>query len=374
MLFRSLKPLTLSLLSASILVISGCQTLGLTKDKQITEQSTPTESEAGYYADAVKALKKDRLETAEQNLRDLRTFYPIGVHAEEALLALIYVDYRQGDYPEVIKNTERFVSLYPTSPEIDYALYIKGVSSMTSGVGSLMRYTELNLAHRDVGYLRAAYQDLGALVNQYPQSPYAPDAIDRMYYIYNAMAEHEMNAARWYLRREAYLASLERGRWVFQYYPQSMSVPEAMAIMQISHEKLGNTQTAQQYRDLIAANYPALIQDGKIEPQNARVKGSLLNRATLGIAGEPERPRLFPAPKAAGKTQSIMSASALRTPPGALPPADAVTDAPTPGVLVAPPVNFGLGLPSNDPTDNVSDPSSEFPVTAPINPNPAIAR
>ena len=47
MLFRSLKPLTLSLLSASILVISGCQTLGLTKDKQITEQSTPTESEAG---------------------------------------------------------------------------------------------------------------------------------------------------------------------------------------------------------------------------------------------------------------------------------------------------------------------------------------
>ena len=47
MLFRSLKPLTL--IGVSVLMLSGCQTFGLTKDKQITEQSTPSESEAGYY-------------------------------------------------------------------------------------------------------------------------------------------------------------------------------------------------------------------------------------------------------------------------------------------------------------------------------------
>ncbi|WP_164172240.1 outer membrane protein assembly factor BamD, partial [Streptococcus pneumoniae] len=74
-------------------------------------------------------------------------------------------------------------------------------------------------------------------LKHYPDSPYVTDAAQRMIAIYNDFAEHELVAARWYVKRDAMVAAANRAKWVFQYYPQSTGVPEAIAILAHTNQK-----------------------------------------------------------------------------------------------------------------------------------------
>lgn len=65
-----------------------------------------------------------------------------------------------------------------------------------------------------MGYSRIAFNNFQQLISRYPNSAYAPDAALRMRYIYNQLAENEMQAARWYVKRKFHVAAANRAKWV----------------------------------------------------------------------------------------------------------------------------------------------------------------
>ena len=98
-----------------------------------------------------------------------------------------------------------------------------------------------------------------------------------------------MNAARFNIKRKAYLAAVERGLWVIEHYPQTPQIPEALATVAYGYDKLGDKATAQQYIEVLKLNYPGLVNaDGTVNLRAARSEGSFFNRATLGIFGKPK--------------------------------------------------------------------------------------
>ncbi len=284
-----LKVATVSLLSLSLVGLTGCQTLKNNKllgKKADIIATKANKSEQGYYNSAQSNLKKENYNSAIKDLTDLRTFYPVGQYSEQALLDLMYAQFIHGDYLDAAASADRFIQLYPTNPQIDYAHYTRGVANMQAGGKGLMQYTALTQAHRDTSYPRLAFANFQELIGRYPNSAYAPDAAQRMRYIYNQFAESEMDSARWYIKRKAYAAAANRAKWVFQYYPQSVQIPEAVATLAYSYDKLGMNDTAQQYKQLLALNYPQLLdKNGSVRLANARTKPSLLNIVTLGILG-----------------------------------------------------------------------------------------
>lgn len=282
---------SLSLLAVALTGMTGCQTLKNSKvfggKKDDIKAAKAQRSEQGYYNEAKRNLDKGNYARAATNLTDLRTFYPVGDYSEQALLDLMYAQFQHGDYLEAVASSERFIQSYPTNPQISYAYYVRGVANMQAGFDGLLRYTNLNPAHRDLGYYRLAFNNFQELINRYPNSPYAPDAALRMRYIYNQLAENEMEAARWYIKRKAYVAAANRGKWVFQYYPQSEAIPEALATMAYSYTRLGMNDTANQYRELLRINYPQLIDArGNVRIDEARTGSNWLSKATLGIFGK----------------------------------------------------------------------------------------
>lgn len=286
---KLLKVASVSVLSLSLLGMTGCQTLKNNKlfgKKADIVATKANKTEQGYYNSAQNNLKKENYTSAIQDLTDLRTFFPVGQYSEQALLDLMYAQFTHGDYLEAATSADRFIQLYPTNPQIDYAYYTRGVANMQAGGKGLAQYTSLNQAHRDISYPRLAFSNFQELIGCYPNSPYAPDAAQRMRYIYNQFAESEMDTARWYIKRKAYTAAANRAKWVFQYYPQSVQVPEAIATLAYSYDKLGMTDTAKQYNQLLAVNYPQLLdKNGNVRLANARTKPSLLNIVTLGVLG-----------------------------------------------------------------------------------------
>ena len=245
--FIKLSSITLLALSVNLV---GCQTFkNLTGGKDVDAVATAEKSEQGYYNDAIAQIDKGRYTQAIEDLNNLRTFYPTGQYAEQALLDVMYAQYESGKFEAAAASAEQFISLYPSNPQVSYAYYVRGVANM-QGSSEGLKLFKLNQAERDTAYLRIAFANFQELINKYPNSPYAPDAAQRMTFIYNQFAESEMSAANWYVEREAYVAAVNRAKWVFQYYPLSESVPDALAVLAYSHEKLGLNDLANEYKTL----------------------------------------------------------------------------------------------------------------------------
>ncbi|MDH2272533.1 outer membrane protein assembly factor BamD [Moraxella porci] len=267
---NALKIAVIAVLSGSLM--TGCATVGGLFDRKAETIETAEKSDAAYYQEAVEALNKNQNRTAIESLNNIRTFYPTGQYAQQALLDLIYAQYQANDFEAVLKSTEEFIRSYPNSRSVDYALYVQGVTNM-GGAPKASRLFRLDQSSRDVTYLRLAFQDFQTLLNNYPNSAYAADAAQRMVAIYNDFAENEMVAARWYIKRDAMVAAANRAKWVFQYYPQSTAVPEAIAILAHANNELGLTDTANQYKTLLQINYPQYLnRDGSVRLNDTGAK------------------------------------------------------------------------------------------------------
>lgn len=292
----SIKNLSLTILITSI-ALTGCQSTKsgkfFGKNQEDITSFKAKNSEQGYYQEALTHIEKGNFAKAVATLNDLRTFYPAGEYSEQALLDLMYAQFQQGEYLDAVASSERFIQLYPTNPQIGYAYYVRGVANMQTASLGILKYAKLNTAHRDTGYYKIAFNNFQELINKYPTSQYAPDSALRMQYIYNQLAESEMQIARWYIKRKAYLASANRAKWVFQYYPQSPAVPEAIATLAYNYDKLGMTDTAEQYKQLLKINYPNLLtSNGKVVLENSRSASDWLNKISLGVLGKSQKTQL----------------------------------------------------------------------------------
>ncbi|WP_298869473.1 outer membrane protein assembly factor BamD [uncultured Psychrobacter sp.] len=345
--FIKLSSITLLALSINLV---GCQTFkNLTGGKDVDAVETAEKSEQRYYNDAIAQIDKGRYTQAVEDLTNLRTFYPTGQYAEQALLDMMYAQYESGKFETAAASAEQFINLYPSNPQVSYAYYVRGVANM-QGSSEGLKLFKLNQAERDTAYLRIAFANFQELINKYPNSPYAPDAAQRMTFIYNQFAESEMSAANWYIEREAYVAAVNRAKWVFQYYPLSESVPNAIAVLAYSHEKLGLNDLAKEYKTLLQINYPNMLSaDGRVK-LNTKRERTLLNKLTFGQLNRFNKDTSVATGdyNGATKTQVIRNASQLRLPSNNAAAANASTNANAP-LNMSPKrttgINMGLGLP-----------------------------
>ena len=343
--FIKLSSITLLALSVNLV---GCQTFkNLTGAKDVEAVETAEKSEQAYYTDAITQIDKGRYIQSVEELTNLRTFYPTGQYAEQALLDMMYAQYQIDKYEAAAASAEQFIRLYPSNPQVSYAYYVRGVANM-EGSSEGLKIFKLNQAERDTAYLRIAFANFQELVNKYPNSPYTPDAAQRMTFIYNQFAESEMSAANWYIEREAYVAAVNRAKWVFQYYPLSESIPDAIAVLAYSNEKLGLTDLANEYKTLLQINYPKMLtSNGSVKLSTKRDR-TWLNKLTFGKLGRSGMEDTSVATgeyNGATKTQLVRNANQLRLPSAnASAPANASVANTSPARNNTG-LNVGLGLP-----------------------------
>ena len=282
----SLPHYKITILALSLGVASAFVGCSSNPSKKDVVDKGPQSSEQVYFEKAQKSLERNQYTDAVKSLEALDTYYPTGQYTQQAQLELLYAKFKQKDYEGTIALAERFIRLNPQHPNVDYAYYVRGVANMEMNYDSLIRYTSLQQSHRDVSYIKVAYQNFVDLIRRFPSSQYSVDAAQRMKYIGQELAESEMNAARFNIQRKAWLAAAERAQWVIEHYPQTPQTPEALATLAYSYQKLGDTATSQQYVDILKLNYPNLVKsNGEVNLRAARKDSSWVNRATLGLLG-----------------------------------------------------------------------------------------
>jgi outer membrane protein assembly factor BamD len=176
--------------------------------------------------------------------------------SQQAQLERAYVLHRSGEKAQALQVLERFIKLHPTSPAIDYALYLQGVINFNDNLRILGSLARQDLSERDQQASRDSHASFKQLVEQFPQSRYAEDAQVRMNYIVNSLAAYEVHEARYYFRRGAYVAAANRAQTTVQEYQNSPSTEEALFIMARSYDRLGLDQLRDDADRVLRKNYP----------------------------------------------------------------------------------------------------------------------
>lgn len=176
--------------------------------------------------------------------------------AQQAQIERAYVLWRSGEKAQALTVLERFIKLNPSSPGVDYALYLQGVVNFNDNLGILGNLAAQDLSERDQQASRDSYQSFKQLVDQYPRSIYAEDAQIRMNYIVNSLAAYEVHVARYYFRRGAYIAAANRAQQAVQEFQYSPSAEEALVIMAQSYDRLGLNDLRDDAQRVLAKNFP----------------------------------------------------------------------------------------------------------------------
>ena len=234
--------------------LGGCQSMGkLFGDREAETETLPVE---GMYSEAKASMDGQNYDRAGRYYQRLVSRFPYGAYSEQAQLELAYVQYRQSKTEEATSTINRFIRTYPTHRHIDYAYYLKALINFDRSSGLLLRLARQDMSARDLGAPTQSLNDFADVVRRYPNSRYAPDARQRMIYLRNLLARHELNVGLYYLRKDAFVAAANRGKYLLQTYPQSEFDGDALALMASAYTGLGQEDLAADARKVLELNYP----------------------------------------------------------------------------------------------------------------------
>lgn len=235
------------------MVLSGCAATGaVDKDAQITQDWSVEK----LYAEAQDELNDANYTRAIKLYELLESRFPQGRYAQQAQLDTAYAYFKDEEKEKALLAIERFRKLHPQHPNMDYALYLKGLVLFNEDPSFINKLASQDWSDRDPQANRDAYNAFAELIQRYPKSQYVPDAIDRMTKLVDALAGNEMAVARYYAKRGAYLAAANRAQNIVKNFQNTRFVEESLAIMELSYRKLQRDNLADDTRRVLEQNFP----------------------------------------------------------------------------------------------------------------------
>ncbi len=207
------------------------------------------------YETAQTAVEAGNFRRAIGIFESIQSRFPFSDLSNQIQLELIYAYYKSNAKEQTIDQTEAFIRENPTSPRIDYALYIQALSYFDEEPDILEKTFRKDMNKRPPQDVEKAYSILDRLVSRYPASEYAADAELRMIYLKNRLAAYENIVADYYMRSGAYVAALNRAKTALEQYNGVPSNRGSLDIMILAYEKLGMFDLASDTRRILADNY-----------------------------------------------------------------------------------------------------------------------
>jgi outer membrane protein assembly factor BamD len=231
-------------------LISGCGLLPEVKDETLGWSANK------LYSEAKQAMSDNAYDKAIKYFEKLESRYPYGRFAQQAQIDIAYSYWKSNETVSAIAACDRFIKLHPNHPNVDYVYYLRGLVNFNEDLGIMGLISQQDMTERDPKGARESFDSFRDLVTRFPDSKYAPDAILRMKYLVNALASLEVHVARYYMKRNAYLAAINRAQFALQNYPQAPATEEALFIMVKAYDLLGMNDLRDDAERVMRKNYP----------------------------------------------------------------------------------------------------------------------
>jgi outer membrane protein assembly factor BamD len=231
-----------------VLLLSGCS--------WFEKKEEPNLSASKLFSDAMGDMDDKNYEQAIKKFETLEARYPYGRYAEQAQLEVAYAYYKQEDVASTTAACDRFIKLHPTHPNVDYAYYMKGLANFNENMGVIASIGGQDMTERDPKQARQSYDAFKELATRFPNSKYTEDAAARMRYVLNGLANYEVQVARYYMKRKAYVAAVNRAQYILKNYQKTPATEEALLIMVKAYDAMGMTDLRDDAERVMKQNFP----------------------------------------------------------------------------------------------------------------------
>lgn len=249
------------------LSLAACNSL-FSKDEEefAVIQEEPAEN---LYNEGLILANGGSFSQAAKKFDEVERIHPYSEWARKSLIMSAYTNYESKRYQEAITSAQRYVTLYPGSPDAAYAQYLIAESY----------YNQIADVGRDQGRSEKAAVAYRELIEKYPESEYAVQARGKLEVARDQLAGKEMEVGRFYLSKRQYLAAINRFKTVVSDYQTTRHVEEALLRLTESYYSLGLISEAQTAAAILGHNYPdsvwykdaySLLSSGGYEPQENR--------------------------------------------------------------------------------------------------------
>ena len=231
-------------------LLAGCGLLPEVKDETVGWSANK------LYAEAKEAMNEGSYEKAVQYFEKLESRYPYGRFAQQAQIDMAYSYWKDNEPASALAACDRFIKLHPNHPNVDYVYYLKGLINFNEDLGFMGQISQQDMTERDPKGARESFDAFRELVTRFPDSKYTPDAVMRMKYLVNALVSLEVHVARYYMKRNAFLAAINRAQYAVKTYPDAPATEEALFIMVKAYDSLGMDDMRDDAERVMRKNFP----------------------------------------------------------------------------------------------------------------------
>ncbi len=197
------------------------------------------------YKEAYEAIEQGDPYFAAKKFLEAELLFPQSDWAPKSALMASYSYYLQNYYAEALANLERYLKTYPSHKDIAYAHYLI----------AMCYYETIEDEQRDSGPIIKAQEKFNFIVNKYPNTDFSLDAKFKLGLIEDILAAKEMYLGRYYIKREKWIAALNRFKTVIEKYDKTVFIEEALHRMVEINYKIGLLNESEKYANILGYNY-----------------------------------------------------------------------------------------------------------------------
>jgi len=226
-----------------LLFISACSKD--VKEVSIIKESRQDLEMISAYKEGYEALEEGDPYFAAKKFLEAELLYPQSQWASKSAIMASYSYYVQNYYAEALSNLERFLKTYPKDKNLSYVHYLI----------AMCYYETIEDEKRDSGPLLNAREKFSYIVDKYPNTDFASDSKFKLDLIQDILASKEMYVGRHYIKKERWIAAINRFKTVIEKYGQTIFVEEALHRLVEINYKLGLIEESQKYANVLGYNY-----------------------------------------------------------------------------------------------------------------------
>lgn len=245
-----IRPIAAAAFAAALLAAAAAPALAA-RDKEAKRANTRyvARDVETLYARARTLLDRKLYKEAALAFDEVERQHPYSVWARRAELMSAFSYWASRDYPQSVLSAQRFISLHPGYKDAPYAYYLISIDY----------YEQINDVEHDQKTSAQALSALTELVRRFPDTPYAADARLKIDLVRDHLAGKEMEIGRFYQGKKQWLASVGRFRNVVDNYPTTSHAPEALERLVETYLALGLPEEAKKAGAVLGYNYPGSV-------------------------------------------------------------------------------------------------------------------
>ena len=197
------------------------------------------------YNEGIIALDSGDAQYASKKFNEAEFLFPQSEWASKALLMSSYAYWTQQYYSNSIDELTRFIKVYPTNQNLDYAYYLLAMNY----------YDSIADEKKDLKSLLQSKKYFQIIIDRFPDTDYSLDAKYKLDLIEEFLAAKELYIARHYIKKQKWIAAINRLKNIVNEYDNTSYIEEALHRLVEIHYKIGLENEAKKYAKTLGYNY-----------------------------------------------------------------------------------------------------------------------